>query len=104
MFPRTSDPLPPRVEELVESIKSVLADPPDSPEARAAAVAKIEADAAELVKAAEEASRHAEKVPGWVDWVTSLLAKILLHGILDILLRILPRLSRSHIQVRLRWQ
>lgn len=94
MQTESSHPLPPRAKELVESIKATLADPPPSPDARNAAVAKVETELAELIKLAKEASQPPDKVPGWVKWVLSQTVAAVLKGILDILLRTLPRFPR----------
>jgi uncharacterized protein (UPF0147 family) len=101
MYPQDSDHLPQRVRELVDSVKENLANLPADPEARAAAVVKINADLDELKSRIRTAPRR--KVPLLVRAVLAELGRNALQGILDILLRWLSRLPGCRIDGRLVW-
>lgn len=101
MYPQDSDQLPQRVRELVDSVKEQLSDLPADPEARTAAVVKINADLDELKSHIRKAPRR--KVPLLVKVVLAELGRHAFKGILDILLRWLSRLSGCRIDGRLAW-
>lgn len=105
MDSRPLGPLPQRAKELVDSIRSTLdtVESETTPETRAAAVAKIRAESAELVRLADEARRTERKVPEWVKWVSTELMRAAFKGILDVLLRIVPRFPRLQITLGVVW-
>lgn len=101
MSPHDSDLLPQRVKELVDSVKTDLTNLPEEPEARAAAVVKINSDLEELKRQIREAPRR--EIPLLVRVVLAELGRRVFQGILDILLRCLSRLSGCRIYGRLIW-
>jgi hypothetical protein len=100
MNPKTSDPLPQRVRELVDSVKADLASLPADPQARAAAVVKITAKLDELKKQIHEAPPSKALDLKWL--VFAEVAKQLAKGILDIFIRWAFRM-RGPNPVRMVW-